>query len=85
LQDRIERACQTLGYAVEGRPFRPHITLGRVQEGEWLPPNALARFSGEYEIAFLADRLQLLESRPGRGGSQYLTRQTIALAPCPVV
>ena len=31
LQHDIESACAGLGYDVEGRPFRPHITLGRVK------------------------------------------------------
>src|SRR5690348_12646571 len=31
LQHDIESACEALGYEVEGRPFRPHITLGRVR------------------------------------------------------
>src|SRR3989304_8233118 len=29
LQDRLERACSEIGFAPEGRPFIPHITLGR--------------------------------------------------------
>lgn len=32
LQHDMESACEALGYEVEGRPFRPHITLGRVRK-----------------------------------------------------
>lgn len=31
LQDGLEREFATLGFTVEGRPFRPHLTLGRAK------------------------------------------------------
>ncbi len=34
----VEEACGELGYEVDGRAFRPHITLGRVRDR--LTPNA---------------------------------------------
>jgi RNA 2',3'-cyclic 3'-phosphodiesterase len=34
LHHDVEVACETLGLAVDGRPFRPHITLGRVDGTE---------------------------------------------------
>jgi RNA 2',3'-cyclic 3'-phosphodiesterase len=85
LQDAVERACVPLGFPVEGRPFRPHITLGRVKEGEKLPANALTGLAPETDIPFLAERLVLFQSRPGRGGSVYTPRHTIMLTPCAAV
>src|SRR2546423_4236623 len=32
LHHDVEIACEKLGYEVEGRPFRPHLTLGRAGE-----------------------------------------------------
>jgi 2'-5' RNA ligase len=32
LHHDLEQACEQEGFEVEGRPFRPHITLGRVRE-----------------------------------------------------
>ena len=32
LHHDVELACERLGYPVEGRPFRPHLTLGRITE-----------------------------------------------------
>lgn len=32
LHHDVEVACEKLGYEVEGRPFRPHLTLARVKD-----------------------------------------------------
>jgi 2'-5' RNA ligase len=32
LHHDVEVACETLGFALEGRPFRPHITLARIAD-----------------------------------------------------
>ncbi len=84
LQDRVERACERVGYPLEGRPFRPHITLGRVTEGSTLPPRALTALPLRDESPFLADRVVLYESRPAAGGSIYSPLNTIELMPCQV-
>lgn len=34
LHHDVEVACETLGLSVDGRPFRPHITLGRVDKAD---------------------------------------------------
>jgi 2'-5' RNA ligase len=34
LQHDIERACEALGHEVEGRAYRPHVTVGRVEPRE---------------------------------------------------
>lgn len=80
LHHRIERAGQVLGIEAEGRPFRPHLTIGRVRNGASLPPGAGERLAATaVDVAFLADRLVLFESRPGPGGSRYTERAAIPL------
>ena len=34
LHHDVEVACETLGLVVDGRPFRPHVTLGRVEQND---------------------------------------------------
>jgi 2'-5' RNA ligase len=75
LQDRLERAGEEIGFAPEGRPFSPHITLGRVREGDRLPPDAMERLETlPHGEPFLADRVVLFESRLSRNGPIYTTR-----------
>ena len=85
LQDAVERACVPLGFPLEGRPFRPHITLGRVKDGEKLPALALEAVELTPEIPFLAERLVLFQSHPGKGGSVYHEFHSFALRPCAAV
>ena len=82
LQDALERACVPLGFPIEGRPFRPHITLGRVREEDTLPARAIESLDDAPEIPFLAEQLVLFRSQPGPGGSVYRELYTFPLGPC---
>jgi 2'-5' RNA ligase len=63
LQDRLERRAEAIGFPPEGKPFRPHVTLARVREGNRLPAGALEGLEGEFEpVGFLASELVLYES-----------------------
>ena len=80
LQDRIERGGEGIGFPPEGRPFHPHITLGRIREGHRLPEGAIARLDMiDRQEEFVADRVALFESRLGTGGPLYTARAEFAL------
>lgn len=75
LQDRIERGGERIGFPPEGRPFHPHITLGRVREGHRLPGGALDLLDGcEPQPPFAVDRLVLFESELTPRGPAYHQR-----------
>ncbi len=81
LQDRLERSAEAIGFPPEGVPFHPHLTLGRVREGQRLPPDALRRLEAGYrQVPFVADQVVLYESVLGRGAPQYQARLTLDLA-----
>jgi 2'-5' RNA ligase len=81
LQDRLERRAEAIGFPPEGTPFRPHVTLGRVREGQRLPPGALESLEGVYDpVSFLASELVLYESVLSRDGPRYEPRLTLDLA-----
>ena len=80
LQDRVERGSEALGFPLEGKPFRPHVTLGRVRERERLPAGAADRLeSARVGGAFMAESMVLFESVLTPRGPQYSARHTIRL------
>ena len=80
LHHRVELAGRALGIEAEGRPFRPHLTIGRVRNGAVLPPDAGERLAATaMDVAFVADRLVLFESRLGPSGPRYTERAAFPL------
>lgn len=78
LQDRIERGCEAIGFPPEGAPFQPHLTLGRVREGQRLPPGGLDDHAEAFErVPFVAQELVLYESVLTTGGPRYESRLTL--------
>jgi 2'-5' RNA ligase len=74
LHHDVEIACAQLGHELDGRPYRPHLTLGRVREP--VAPDAMkalraaanrVRFSDEFH----ARTIDVMRSVPGSGGSTY--------------
>jgi 2'-5' RNA ligase len=81
LQDRMERGCEAIGFPPEGAPFQPHVTLGRVREGQRLPPRGLDDHAETFErLPFVAQELVLYESVLTTGGPRYESRLTLDLA-----
>lgn len=81
LQDRIERGCEAIGFPPEGAPFQPHITLGRVREGQRLPPGGLDQHANNFDrVQFIGQELVLYESVLTTGGPRYESRLTLDFA-----
>jgi 2'-5' RNA ligase len=82
LHHDVERACAGLGYEVEGRAFRPHITLGRVKgrlSGESARALAAAAREVHYASSVRARSLDLMASRLGAQGAKYTVMAAIPL------
>jgi len=65
LHAALGQALQRVGIALEARPFRPHVTLGR-HAGGAVPPAAPA------QIAWPVTGYALVASQPGHGGYTVL-------------
>jgi len=83
LQHDVERAMHDLGFPLEGRPFRPHLTLGRVKDGAKARDfpgfgEALAALSFEGEV--MVTSVDLMQSTLTPAGAAYTARHAALLA-----
>ena len=74
LADRIERGCAALGFPAAGRPFRPHLTVGRAERDA--RPRAWAGVRElldglTVEATAVLEGVDLVRSELRRGGSVY--------------
>jgi 2'-5' RNA ligase len=74
LHHDLELACERAGFEVEGRPFRPHITLARVRNP--LPVDRMKTFarvarSVRVRAIVPVERITLFESTLAPSGARY--------------
>jgi len=74
LHHDVEVACASLGFEVDGRPFRPHVTLGRVKPAA--PPGELRALAAaargvEVSATCMVPTIELMRSELSAGGSRY--------------
>ncbi|HXQ29689.1 MAG TPA: RNA 2',3'-cyclic phosphodiesterase [Gemmatimonadales bacterium] len=76
LHHDAERAFEPLGFTTDGRPFRPHVTLGRTRSARAGEFAALSETlaSLQYESTVRIEALDLMESLPGASGVTYHLR-----------
>ncbi len=80
LQNATERAARSAGLAPERRPFRPHVTVARLNR---TPDFVLARFLQRHAAfraePFAASRFCLYSAKPHTGGGPYVIEQIFPL------
>jgi 2'-5' RNA ligase len=82
LQHAVEREYAAVGFPIEGRPFRPHLTLGRAR------PQARAGLGGldallegtSFEGTWAVDAVDLMESTLSPAAARYAVCHCVALA-----
>ena len=70
----LEVACERLGFEVDGRPFRPHLTLARVKRGLGEPAaRALSRAAKtvDFHSEFVVRSIDLMRSEMSPLGPTY--------------
>lgn len=82
LHHDIEMTFESLGFEVDGRPFRPHLTLARVKTT--LPEERLRALSRAgkhttYRTDFMVHSIDLMQSNLAPSGPSYTTVVSAAL------
>jgi 2'-5' RNA ligase len=74
LHHDVELACERLGFGLEGRPFRPHVTLARVRgapgEGVMRPFARLAK-RVDFDREVMVEQIDLMHSTATGNGTAY--------------
>jgi 2'-5' RNA ligase len=82
LHHDVEVACEQLGFELDGRPFRPHLTLARVkhpmdEEGSRALSHTAERT--DYRTDFIVRSIDLMQSDLSNAAPSYTTLVSAAL------
>ena len=81
VQQSVETACASFGFAPEDRDFHPHLTLGRVKGKRNLQPLLdCINIGSELECKFKADHFNIYKSTLNPQGAVYTVLKTIVLS-----
>ncbi|MBN2242376.1 MAG: RNA 2',3'-cyclic phosphodiesterase [Acidobacteria bacterium] len=81
LQEGVETVCAGCGFPPEDRPFRPHLTLGRVKGRRDLKPLIDRLAQGcTLQCRYTADRFNIYKSVLKPEGAVYTVVEKIALS-----
>jgi 2'-5' RNA ligase len=82
LHHDIEVACDQIGIEMEGRPFRPHLTLARIKERmpeQRVRALRIAAKKTDYTSEFIVHSIDLMRSDLSTAGPVYTTLVSAAL------
>jgi len=86
LHHDLEVACEQRGFELDGRPFRPHMTLVRVPDGtdlEVLRQLSRAAKRVDFEEECEVESIDLMQSTLGKAGSSHERLHAAPLRPPP--
>lgn len=82
LQHGVEREMDALGFPLEGRPFRPHVTLGRVRGRPGAVEGLVERLDDlTFQHEFTVETIDLMQSTLSSAGARYAVRHAVSLDP----
>ena len=79
LRDRLEQASEQRGFPADPRPFRPHLTVGRVKRGNAGVDHWLQQHAETDCLISTVEELVIYESRLRREGAEYVAHARLPL------
>jgi len=83
VQHRVEEEMNAIGFPFEGRPFRPHLTLGRARREarttDWRGFDGILR-QAAFKGSVAVDTIDLMQSELSRAGARYNRRYEAGLS-----
>ena len=86
LQSSVEKHCRSLGFELDRRPFRPHLTLGRVRRSLPQPQRDIVRAAlkdntNTDALQWSVEEIHLIHSTLTPQGAVYRPLGTLPLTP----
>ncbi len=81
LGSSVQKALRSAGFALEERPFVPHLTVGRIKQGQGLPQ--AKRLQAQWQDLpekLIVDKLHLMHSQLTSDGAVYTVRHEVYLS-----
>lgn len=73
-------AADNSGYRKkEMRAYRPHITLGRIKQGQWRELDSKPQVDEKFEYSFPVETVEVMQSNLKRTGAEYSILESVGL------
>lgn len=69
-------------FGQKSRPYRPHITLGRIRQWDFrrIEPEEVPDIAEDISLNFSVDSIEVMESQLKRGGAEYAILESASLS-----
>ena len=61
------------------RPYRPHITLGRIKQGQWQELDSKPQVDETFKYSFPVETVEVMQSNLKRTGAEYSILESVGL------
>ncbi len=77
--EEIAKLKNDLEERKEARAYRPHITLGRIKQGEWRKLDSKPEVDEKFGFSFPVETIEVMQSNLKRTGAEYSVLESVNL------
>ena len=79
LEDSLLKSDNSGYKKKENRAYRPHITLGRIKQGQWRKLDFRPKIDEKFEFSFPVETIEVMQSNLKRTGAEYSVLESVEL------